>query len=186
MTLSGEFRARRVANAKAIAALGVSVDGGEAGTCYRTVRPGRKTTLYTIGYERRDGEGLMAALLDAGVTHLADVRDKPMSRKPDFRGKALRSFCENAGIEYGAWSELGSTEEQRQRLHETGDLVQFHKHFRAYSLKSLNQPIARLAEIVKQKNVALMCYERAHEECHRSVVADLIANLLDAEVVAIQ
>lgn len=185
MTLSGQIKDRRASNAKALAAFGDTVVVGDTGSVYRTVREGTAVTIFTIGYERRDGEGLIAALKDAGIQHLADVRDKPMSRKPDFRGRALQALCERAGIEYGAWSELGSTADQRDRLHENGDLARFHKAFRTYARESLGDAISRLAKIAKKKPVALLCYERAHDECHRSTVADLVADQIGAGITAI-
>lgn len=185
MTVSGQFRNRREGNAKALAAFGLSTSNGNGNGVYRVVREGETVTIFTVGYERRNGEDLMAVLRDCGVDHLADVRDNPMSRKPDFRREALRSICEQAGIEYGSWTDLGSTESQRDRLRETGDLKQFHKNFRAYARRSLSEPIDRLAKVAKKKTVALLCYERAHEECHRSTVADLLADRLDAGITAI-
>lgn len=146
---------------------------------------GTGTTLFTVGYEKRSGEELIAILKDVGVEHLADVRDKPVSRKPDFRASALKAMCEDAGIEYGAWTDLGSTEQQRERLHETGDLEAFHRVFRKYAEKHLDEPLSRLAKVVKKKSVVLLCYERAHEECHRSVVADLVADRAKSAITAI-
>lgn len=185
MNLSGENSSRRAANAKALAAFGVAELSDNGRGRYRVVREGGAVTVFTIGYERRDGEELIALLLDAGVDHLADVRDKPRSRKPDFRAGALKARCEDAGIEYGAWVALGSTEAQRQRLHESGDLARFHRTFRAYAKRSLDEPLCQLAKVAKKKSIALLCYERSHEECHRSVVADLLADRLSASITAI-
>ena len=181
---SGQLSLRRADNAAGIAAFGVSVSDHGVGR-YRVIREGGRVSVFTIGYERRDGDELFSMLRDAGVDHLADIRDRPMSRKPDFRAKALRARCDDAGIEYGAWTDLGSTEAQRERLHETGDLQHFHKVFRAYARRSLGESLDRLAGVAKRKKIALLCYERVHEECHRSVVADLVADRLNAGITAI-
>lgn len=183
--LSGQISSRRSANAKGLAAFGVTAALGKTSSLYRTIREGGPVTIFTVGYERRTGEDMIAALRDAGVEYLADIRDKPVSRKPDFRAAALQAFCEDARIEYGGWSKLGSTEHQRERLHETGDLARFHKAFRGHAIKELDADIERLARVAKRKIVALMCYERAHDECHRSVVADLVAEKLGAGITAI-
>ena len=127
----------------------------------------------------------MSLLRDAGVDVLADIREKPMSRVADFRAAALRGFCEQAGIAYEGWPELGSTEEQRDKLKATGDFKSFERQFRAYIVKHGSDALDRLAEEAKLSSIALLCYERQHEECHRSVVADLLADRLNATVIAI-
>jgi uncharacterized protein (DUF488 family) len=184
VALFGDLKDRRNANAKSLAAFGLKTATTAHGM-YRVVRDGGPISVFTVGYERRTGEDLIAALRDAGVEHLADIRDKPISRKPDFRASALRAFCEEEGIEYGAWMDLGSTEDQREKLHETGDLERFHRVFRTYAVKNLKEPIDRLAAVAKKNVVALLCYERAHEDCHRSVIADLLADKLKAGITAI-
>lgn len=42
-----------------------------------------------------------------------------------------------------------------------------------------------LCELVQRTIVAMMCYERAHHECHRSVISELLVEKLDAKIVAI-
>lgn len=184
MAISGQLNRRRQKNARALAAFGVAVSAHGNGL-HKSMREGGSISLFTVGYERRSGEELIAILLDAGIEYLADVRDNPISRKPDFRAGALKALCEEAGIEYGAWSDLGSTEHQRAKLRDSGDLDSFHRQFRAYAKRNLMHTIGRLARIAREKRVALMCYERAHEECHRSTVSDLLADRLNASITAI-
>jgi uncharacterized protein (DUF488 family) len=181
-----ELEKRKAANAKVFQkAFGVTNSEDGKIPLFRTIRAGGGVTIFTVGYEKRSAEGLMSLLRNAGVEVLADIREKPMSRVADFRSSALRGFCEHAGIVYESWPELGSTEEQRDDLKESGDFGAFERTFRKYIVKSCEEPLRKLAEKAKQKPVALLCYERLHEECHRSVVADLIADRLNAGVIAI-
>lgn len=182
---SEQAAGRRDRNNKALAAFGVSSTHPDGAGVYRTVRSGEGAEIYTIGYERRDGEDLIAALRDAGVDALVDVREKPMSRKPDFRGKALKALCEDAGIQYLPMPSLGSTGELRDQLRETGDFGRFRKRFTALANRSMRKPLSELAHLAKQQSIALLCYERCHEECHRSILADLVADSTDATIVAI-
>lgn len=153
---------------------------------HRTIRAGGNTVIYTIGYEKRDGEELIAALRDAGVKHLADIRAKPFSRKADFRAKALKASCESTGIEYGPWTSLGTPQEQRDQVKQIGDVARFFQAFRAYATKNMEEPLDELAKIANRKTIALMCYERSHDECHRSVIAELLAERINATIVAIE
>lgn len=183
MNLSGELQKKRAANARSLAAFGIQAT--EAGGAIRTIRKGGQTTVFTVGYERRDGEELMSLLLAHGIKALADVRERPMSRKPDFRAAALKQACENAGIEYQSWPTLGSTGEQREELHDSGDFAAFEQKFRAYAKATMTRDLTRLAKMVTSQSTVLLCYERSHEECHRSVIADLVADKVGASIIAL-
>ena len=187
MTLfSKQLDDRRSRNAKALSAFGVSpTDAVEMPKRFRTVRQGKGPTLYTVGYERRTGEELIDLLRDAGVEVLVDVRERAMSRRADFRGAALRARCEASGIDYLAMPGLGSTPAQRDELKASGDLPAFHAAFRRHSEQHQGEALRQLAGIVIERPAALICYEREHEDCHRSVLADLVADELDATVVAL-
>ncbi len=180
---SRSLKETRSANAKALAAFGVSTTNG--GKTVKVIRRGTTVTLYTVGYEKRDAEDLMSVLRDQGVKALADVREKPMSRKPDFRAGALKATCESVGIEYQPWACLGSTSQQRDELQSTGDFRAFAEDFRAYAMRVLKADLDRLAASVQKTPTALICYERDHAECHRSVIADLVADAIGATVVAL-
>jgi uncharacterized protein (DUF488 family) len=174
---------KKAANARALSAFGATVLG--TGEYARTIRQGTTVTIYTIGYEKRDGEGLMSILVDQGIKALADIRQRPLSRKPDFRAATLEAACGNAGIEYQSWPELGSTENQREGLQESGDFATFARRFRAYARRTMSDTIKQLAGSAKRKPTALLCYERLHEECHRSIIAELVAGELDATIIAL-
>lgn len=185
MDLFSEIEKRRVANGKKLAGFGVSSLRSASGSV-KVIREGTSVTIFTVGYERRDGDGLMSVLRDQGVKTVADVRERPVSRSPDFRAAALRELCEAAGIEYQPWATLGSTVEQRDELQASGDFLSFANRFRQHATRTMTQDLARLAESVKHTPTALLCYERLHEDCHRSVIAELVAAELDATIVAIQ
>ena len=72
-------------NTGAFEAFGVSVSHNPEDGPTRVVRKGNGTKIFTVGYERRSGEELLAELLALGIEILVDVREKPISRKPDFR-----------------------------------------------------------------------------------------------------
>lgn len=185
MKLSGDIEERRAKNARGLAAFGMKAASGWD-PCVRTIREGTGVTIYTIGYERRDGDGLISALKDQAIAALADVRERPMSRKADFRSGALRKFCEAARIEYQPWSMLGSTAQQRDELQASGDFHAFERQFRHYAETTMKTELERLATSVSNIPTALLCYERAHNDCHRSVIADLVAQMLDATIIAIE
>ena len=89
MDLFSDIQQRKAANAKKLASFGVASKVTDTGYT-KLIRSGKNVTLYTVGYERRDGDGLISVLLDQGVKAIADIRERPTSRKPDFRAASLR------------------------------------------------------------------------------------------------
>ncbi len=178
---------RRGRNARALGLAGLAERESQAGSPCQIVRDGAGPVVYTVGYEKRSGDELISCLLDSGVNLLIDIRRRPVSRKPDFRQRALAARCHDAGVGYQSWTDLGSTDEQRDRLKETGDFAGFARRFRAYARDHLGDSMARLAAMVEQPGVtaALLCYERCHDACHRSIVAALLADRTDARILAI-
>lgn len=180
-----EFEACRERNARALSAFTSPPAVENEALAARCVREGNATKLFTIGYERRALADLIARLRGAGVQVLADVRQRAMSRRPEFRGARLRDACTDAGISYEQWPELGSTPEQRADLKETGDIQAFRRRFERYARRSLTPALDRLAAHAEQSCVALLCYETAHEDCHRGILADLIAQRVGATILAL-
>ena len=133
--------------------------------------------LFTIGYEGAALDDFMHALKMAKINVLLDVRELPISRRKGFSKTALGDALTEAGITYRHEKQLGSPKLIRHRLREDGNYPRFFREFDQHLNKQLTL-LKTLAAVLKG-NVALMCYEKNHEECHRRSVAHALAGLLD-------
>jgi len=132
--------------------------------------------VFTIGYEGADMDRFLAALQDAGVATLADVRAVAMSRKRGFSKSALRDALADGGIGYEHFRELGTPKEGRQAARAgDGELMR-----RIYCQEVLDTPPAReafeeLAAMAQAKPICLLCFERDPANCHRRILAQRLA-----------
>ncbi|WP_238311253.1 DUF488 domain-containing protein [Methylobacterium organophilum] len=133
-------------------------------------------TLFTIGYEGLDPERLHAALKEAGVATLADVRAVANSRKRGFSKGALKAGLEEAGLGYAHLRALGTPKAGREaaRAHDAGLMR------RIYCEEVLDTAdgglaLDALAELAGRAPVCLLCFERDPERCHRRVLAERLA-----------
>lgn len=133
----------------------------------------RALRITTIGYEGVALADFLATLKTAGVEQLLDIRELPISRRKGFSKTALSAALADAGIAYAHERALGSPRELRNRLREDGNLTRFFADFREY-LATQRDLVTSLAGSLTG-TVALLCYERNHRECHRSVVATALA-----------
>jgi hypothetical protein len=131
--------------------------------------------LVTIGYEGRSLECYLNELLRDGVTLLCDVRRNPLSRKYGFSKSTLSNACEGVDIRYEHLPELGIASEERQRLHTLADYEQL---FARYERETLPRQRAALEKIrgcvAAGERVALTCFERLPQQCHRHCIAEAL------------
>ena len=134
--------------------------------------------LVTIGYESRSLENYLNALLCDGVTLLCDVRRNPLSRKYGFSKGTLSNACEGLGLRYEHLPELGIASEERRGLHTLAD---YEELFARYERETLPRERAALESIrgwvAAGERVALTCFERRPEQCHRHCVAAAVERL---------
>lgn len=140
--------------------------------------------VVSIGYEGRTAAELIAAVVAAGVDVLIDVRLNPISRKPGLSKTKLAAALNDAGVEYLHVRTLGNPRENRDPF-STGRVAEGVRHFR--TLMTAPEPTASLEELAllaRSSRVAVLCFERDHDKCHRQVVTDNIKTRVpDAEVV---
>ena len=132
--------------------------------------------VFTIGYEGAELDRFLAALQDAGVATLADVRAVALSRKRGFSKSALRDALAGRDIGYEHFRALGTPKEGRQAAR-AGDGETMR---RIYCREVLDTPPAQdafeeLAALAQAKPICLLCFERDPANCHRRILAQRLA-----------
>jgi len=132
--------------------------------------------LFTIGYEGVDPERVTAALRDAGVATLADVRAVAASRKRGFSKTVLAAGLTEAGIGYTHLRGLGTPKAGREaaRADDAGLMR------RIYCEEVLETGTGRaaldeLAALAASGPTCLLCFERDPERCHRRILGERLA-----------
>jgi len=141
-----------------------------------------KTVLFTIGYEGISLEEYLNRLLKNDVKILVDVRNNPLSMKYGFSKSQLKRYCENLGIQYMHFPEVGIQAEQRQELNTQTD---YDKLFAVYRKSNLTKTVPTqtvILNLLKQhKRIALTCFEANICQCHRKHLAEAIETLPNFE-----
>lgn len=129
--------------------------------------------LFTIGYEGLDSERLIAALRDAQVGTLADVRAVANSRKRGFSKTALRTSLEAAGIGYAHARSLGTPKAGRQAAR-ADDAALMRRIYCEEVLDTADGGLAldELCALADRTPICLLCFEREPARCHRRVLAE--------------
>ena len=144
-------------------------------------------TVATIGVYGWTLEEFLAALEDADVSLLVDVRQRRGVRGREYawaNAQRLQRALADAGIAYSHHKELAPTTELRQLQYAEDDRLGVAKRSRsdlapAYRERYLREILdhadldALVAELPDVS--ALFCDERDPEACHRSLVADRLA-----------
>lgn len=144
-----------------------------------------KVRLMTIGYEGANIADFVATLKASNVTALIDVRELPLSRKKGFSKNKLREQLEAAGITYIHVKQLGDPKPGRIAAR-TGNLAEFRRIFGAHiELDASRDALKEILPLIEAGGACLLCFERCHSDCHRSIVAEELAKMADIELVHI-
>ena len=131
-----------------------------------------RPSVWTIGYEQATVAAVIDALTSAGVGVLADVRALPLSRRPGFSKTALAGALAEAGIEYRHFKALGTPPDGRAAAR-AGRHVELERIYAGQlELPEALAAGAELANLAAAKRVALLCYERDAQVCHRSLLRE--------------
>lgn len=132
--------------------------------------------MFTIGYEGLSIEQFIDVLHAHNIELLLDVRELPLSRKKGFSKRSLMSALEKAGIQYLHERELGAPRKIRHALRATGDWDSYRNAFMDV-LDDKDKLLEHVAGLVSKQRVALMCFEKDHSVCHRSLIAERMVEM---------
>lgn len=137
--------------------------------------------IFTIGYEGTTQAELVAALAQAGVTLLADIRAVPLSRRPGFSKNILANGLREAGVDYVGLKALGTPALGREAARRGDHATLARVYAGQLELPEAMAEGARLRDLAAGQPTALLCFERDPGGCHRSLLIDAI--MPEAEVV---
>jgi uncharacterized protein (DUF488 family) len=139
-------------------------------------------TLFTIGYEGKTQDEMLAELEAARVELVIDVRAIAASRRPGFSKTVLAAGLKERGIDYLHLRPLGTPAAGREAARK-GRIVEMN----AIYAEQLETPEAGLAleqalAEASERRAALLCYERQARDCHRTLLAQRMAERVPFEV----
>jgi uncharacterized protein (DUF488 family) len=130
--------------------------------------------LFTIGYE----QSTTAALAQAKVGLLVDVRAVAASRRPGFSKRQLAAGLDQHGIGYVHLQKLGTPKEGRlaARAGHADDMLRiFERHLATTDAQRELDELTALAGSPLARAggpLCLLCYERDPAHCHRQRLAE--------------
>jgi uncharacterized protein (DUF488 family) len=137
--------------------------------------------VYTIGYEGRTPDEFDAALVDAGVVTVIDIRRRAMSRKRGFAKSALAAHLAKSGIGYVHSPDLGAPLDvihlKNQADH--GPMLAEYERRLPESIDAVED----LLSVIGKETVCLMCFEADPLQCHRTVLTRFLQERVPLRVV---
>lgn len=142
-----------------------------------------RPVVATIGYQGTSMPLFLDALRAAGVELLVDVRAVASSRRPGFSKSRLAANLAEAGIDYLHLRGLGTPADGRAAAR-AGRHAEMHAIFREQLMTAQAEAeLAALADIVRGgRRTCLLCFEADPAHCHRTLVADALAERLPIRV----
>ena len=152
-------------------------------------------TLRTIGVYGFDRDSFLAALTDAGVELLLDVRQRRGVRGSEYawaNAQRLQAALADAGIGYSHLRELAPTTEMRRLQYREDEKKGEGKRSRSvlapgyveqYTEEILDSvDLTPIVNWIGNSKGALLCVERDPEACHRSLIAERLHSEFGFEV----
>jgi uncharacterized protein (DUF488 family) len=158
--------------------------------------PNQALRVATIGVYEFDGSTFLKRLQDAEVALLLDVRQRRGVRGPSYawaNARRLQASLAEAGIAYRHLRELAPSTELRQLQYEEDARHGVGKRSRralapAYVDEYIREVLdevdleSTLAALPDVPKAALLCVERDPEACHRSLIAERLADRFGVKV----
>ncbi len=130
--------------------------------------------LFTIGYEGKTIEAFVNQLIKNDVRLLCDVRKNPISRKFGFSKTKIQHILSTIGIKYVHIPELGIESQKRLNLKSISDYQQLFNEYKI-SLSQRKRYLEYVYLLLSSNvRIALMCYEKEPQMCHRHIIKDYI------------
>ncbi|HUS33229.1 MAG TPA: DUF488 domain-containing protein [Kofleriaceae bacterium] len=134
--------------------------------------------LFTVGYEGRALDELLAILSAESIDCVIDIRELPLSRRRGFSKTPLGTALRSVGIDYVHMRSAGNPyRREKDSIPRDKLLAKYAKHI------AKAEPIVDdVVKVARGKRAALLCYEHEPADCHRSLLAPRVAAKLKTKV----
>jgi len=139
--------------------------------------------VYTAGYEGRSVDAFFNDLLKRGIHVVVDVRANPISRKYGFSGLRLGEFCKKLGLEYRHVPSLGIPSNARAGLNGFASYQRLLNRYEQTMLPDRSAEVEDVGRLMRRQPSVLVCVEKDVRCCHRSRLAEAVAQTTGLEVV---
>ncbi len=144
-------------------------------------RPVADRCIYTAGYEGKTIDEFLNLLMESGISRLVDVRYNPISRRYGFHKSTLSRLCSSLKIDYQHFPGLGIPGSEREHIGSENQYVTLFENYRL-KLSSYEKDLAHVIRLLKSEPSVLVCMEANPNFCHRNVLAQHLATLIDMPV----
>lgn len=141
--------------------------------------------IFTIGHSTKPWEEFVDLLEEHRINTLVDIRRFPGSRRyPQFEKGKMQAKLPDQQIGYVHLEALGGKRDPQKESHR--NMGWRNQSFRGYadhmSTVEFKSGVDQLLGLYKAGRVAIMCAEALPWQCHRSLVSDYLAGILDLNV----
>lgn len=121
------------------------------------------------GYEGKTIDRYLRELISENITLVIDVRRNPVSMKHNFNKKSLITKLTKVSISYVHIPELGIASALRKQVTNQQEHMQLLDDYENMLLPQLKKELEQIRELQRTyKRVALLCFEKDAELCHRT------------------
>jgi len=144
----------------------------------------QESLICSIGYEGISIEAYLNRLIQMNIDVVCDVRKNPLSRKFGFSKNALKNALSCMGIDYIHFRDLGISSDKRQELNSQSDYDNLFNEYENSTLKDQQHTLSEIQGLIDSgKRIALLCYERLPQQCHRTrILNSLLSKCSDIAV----
>jgi len=134
--------------------------------------------IFSIGYQGRSVDRFFEVLLQNVADTLVDVRRNAFSMKYGFSGNTLDRVSRAMAMQYLHLPALGIESSKRRDLRTQSDYDRLLDDYENTVLPSRQDELDSLRQLVsEQHRIALMCYEEKPQQCHRTRIANRLAEM---------
>jgi uncharacterized protein (DUF488 family) len=134
------------------------------------------STIFTIGFTKKNAEEFFRLLQEAQVRKLIDIRENRVGQLAGFAKYPDLAFILDriAGIAYDYQPIFAPSPEIRDAYRKTRDWAQYEKSF--LELMVQRKVLEAVDPALFEGRVALLCSEAEADKCHRRLVAEMLAH----------